>query len=105
MEVDKDYVEGGKYYPYWKPDFDKVFSKNSRTLELSYMPKKTYDKYKAAEKNHSAVVDLADSYRVFMILCNNTVVESRMEVVELMKNSTFDNPIIIQDEVFWVEED
>lgn len=76
-------------YPYWKPDFDKEF----KGYEVWYSERKPRRKY----------ADLADSYRVFMILCNNNWEKSRMEVLQMLKDATFEKPIQINNEFFWTE--
>lgn len=74
-------------YPYWKPDFDKEF----KGLEVIYRedgwPKNTED--------------VADAYRVFMILCNNRYEHTRKETLQYLKDATEENPIVINNERFW----
>lgn len=82
-------------YPYWKNDFEKEFG---NTI-VWYVPARYYNKEKKQAK--LSIIDSADSYRVFMILCNNNFDKTRMEVLEMLRNATEENPIVINDEVFW----
>src|SRR5688572_31593069 len=79
-------VRETKNFPYWKEEFKELF----HGYELWY---------KIVGKKNTT--DTADSYRVFMILCNMS--ESRLETVERMKKATREEPITIQDEIFWSE--
>lgn len=82
---------GTNQYPYWKNEFDKEFG----PLDVWYWEK-------GWKKNE---MDLADSYRVFMILCNNkTENESRMDILNKLKKATAENPIEYQNEKFWTEQ-
>jgi len=85
-------MENEAEYPYWKPDFDKEF--------------KGYEVwYNRGKKPRHKYADLADSYRVFMILCNNNFPKSRKDVLQMLKDATFEHPIQINDEWFWTEKD
>lgn len=75
-------------YPYWSNEFYWEF----KGLQVYYK-----------ESKRSKIEDMADSYRVFMILCNNNSDKSRMEVLDMLKNATEENPVEIQGEVFWTE--
>lgn len=77
-------------YPYWKPEFNELFGKNNQVIYSSNLKTHKYN-------------NNADSYRVFMILCNNNYNKSRMEVLEMLKNSTREFPIQIDNEFFWTE--
>jgi hypothetical protein len=75
-------------YPYWEEEFDELF----KGFELIYRddswPKRS--------------TDVADAYRVFMILCNSRGSnESRMDILNKLKLSSRENPIRVKNEVFW----
>lgn len=81
-------TEGTSNYPYWREEFDREF----KGYELLYR-----------EKGWGNVSDIADAYRVFMILCNQNYNTPRMEIIAQLKNATEENPIKYQNETFWSE--
>lgn len=84
-------METNPNYPYWLEEFNKEF--------------KDYQVYYREDGWPKNVDDSADSYRVFMILCNNRPNQSRMETLTELKQATEENPIRINDEIFWTEKD
>ena len=77
-------------YPYWKDEFDKEF--DSKHYQVWYRERGW----------HKSTSDVADAYRVFMILCNEYG-KSRMEVLKMLKEATEENPIEYHGETFWTE--
>lgn len=90
-------TKGTANYPYWSNEFADEF----KGLEVLYVEEQFYNKEK--KRARTKYIDTADSYRVFMILCNNNYNMSRMEVLNVLKNATEENPVIIQNEIFWTE--
>lgn len=88
-------------YPYWKDEFEKEYYDN---LKPSRRKRTLWFCPKGKEKSLTHH-DTADSYRVFMIYCNNNwnSGKTRLQLVEDMKKATIDNPIVIEDEIFWSE--
>lgn len=80
-------------YPYWKLEFDKEF----KGYQVWYS--------EGGSKPRRKYADLADEYRVFMILCNNNWEKTRMEVLSMLKEATFERPIQIENEWFWTEKE
>lgn len=74
-------------YPYWSSEFEKEF--------------KGYEVLYREDSWSIDTIEYADSYRVFMIMCNNQSDRNRMDILNELKNSTEDNPIRIQNEIFW----
>lgn len=91
-----DSIKGTDDYPYWSNEFFNEF----KGLEILYVKEKNYDKEKKQVKVNR-YIDSADSYRVFMILCNNNSSKSRMKVLQMLKDATEENPLQINDEIFW----
>ncbi len=83
--------ENGQY-PYWLDELSKEWPEKKVLLYCEGKPNHKYS-------------DEADNYRVFMILCNNLHPMTRAEVLEKLLASTFENPIQINNEYFWVEEE
>lgn len=85
-------TEGTKDYPYWRGEFEKEFGKRNTMLYRE-------DNWKVGDCHD------ADSYKVFMILCNKRAEDkTRLDVITAMKAATEENPIRIDDETFWFEE-
>ncbi len=90
-------TKGTPNYPYWSNEFMAEF----KGLEVLYVDEKHYNKEK--KRARLKYIDTADSYRVFVILCNNNYNMSRAEVLDMLKKATEENPIIIQNEIFWTD--
>lgn len=82
-------TEGTPQYPYWKNEFDKEF--------------KGYELWYSENQPSIRRADTADSYRVFMIYCNQNSQKPRLECVEDLKKATFTEPIKLGNEYFWAE--
>ena len=87
----QEMIENKAPYPYWKSDFDKEM-KGYEVWYRALLPggKKTNE-------------DMADGYRVFMIMCNNNHEMPRMDVLNMLKAATEENPIKIGSEIMWCE--
>jgi hypothetical protein len=77
-------------YPYWIHEFNKEF--DSKHFDVWYRERGWGDKS-----------DIADGYRVYMILCNHNYAKTRMDVLNMLKSATEENPIEYQGEFFWTE--
>jgi hypothetical protein len=80
-----------KDFPYWKEEFEPLY--------------KGYQAwYNEVGPNYPIKYDdWGDAHRIFMIQCNYLYPKSRLEVLEILKNATRENPIKYQDGIYWSE--